>query len=420
MIGIVQAGAQAMADRFAYVPLIGLFIMIVWGLADLTAGGAGRNKILTATGLLALGGCVVLTSRQLSYWENSVTLFEHTLGVTENNFLAHHNLGLTLGLQGKYELASSHFRASLAIYPDQPEPHYNLGLCLMALGKLAEAVEEYQATLQLNPSHLPARNNLAATLLLLGKLDEAAAQFSELARLEPSSPAILQPGRHPAPPGQIRRRRDRFRRSSSASARFHPGTYWAWPGAIRARQLHLMPTPNSARSCASSPPVLMLTPNLGLCYARQGKLDEAVREFQEQLRLQPDAQAWYNLALARVMQGNLKEAVTNYEQAVKLKPDWPIALNDLAWIRATAPQAELRDSAEAVRMAERACELSGGKEARFFGTLDAAYAEAGRFADAITTAEKTRDLALAAGDKEIAAAAQKRMALYRKQQPFRQ
>ena len=155
-------------------------------------------------------------------------------------------------------------------------------------------------------------------------------------------------------------------------------------------------------------------------YAQQGKLEEAVREFQEQLRLQPDAQAHYNLALARVMQGKLKEAGIHYELAIKLKPDWPTALNDLAWIRATAPQAELRDGAEAVRLAERACGLSGGKEARFLGTLDAAYAEAGRFNEAIRTAEKTRQLAVAAGEKEVAAAAEQRLALYRKKQPFRQ
>jgi tetratricopeptide (TPR) repeat protein len=420
MIGIVQAGAQAMADRFAYVPLIGLFIMIVWGLADLTTGWAGRNKILTTTGLLALGGCVVLTSRQLSYWENSVTLFEHTLRVTENNFLAHHNLGLTLGRQGKYELASSHFRASLAVYPDQPEPHYNRGLSLMALGKLAEAVEEYQATLQLNPSHRPARNNLAATLLLLGKLDEAAAQFSELARLEPSSPD------YPCSLGGILLRQGKFADAETDFAeavRRRPDFIPALAGlgqALSAQSKFTNAQPQFREVVRLRPASADAHANLGLCYARQRKLDEAVLEFQEQLRLQPDAQAWYNLALARVMQGNLKEAAADYEQAVKLKPDWPIVLNDLAWIRATAPRAELRDSTAAVRMAERACELSGGQEARFFGTLDAAYAEAGRFADAITTAEKTRDLALAAGDKEIATAAQQRMALYRDRQPYRQ
>ena len=448
MIGIVQAGSQAMADRFAYVPLIGLFIMIVWGLADLTAGWAGRNKLLTTAGALALSGCVVLTSRQLSYWQNSVTLFDHTVRVTEGNFLAHYNLGLALGQQGKYELASGHLRTSLQMDPSQPEPHYNLGLCLMSSGKLAEAAQEYQAALQLNPSHPSARNNLAVALLALGKPDEAAAQFAELARLEPSSPDPL------CSLGGILLRQGKFadaetnfaeavqRRPDFIPALTGLGRIFALQGDFNEAQarfrevLRLSPTnaeaqANLARAEAGASQTyaaaIWLDPagagaheSQGRLYAQQGKLDEAVREFQEQLRLQPDAQAWYNLALARVMQGNLKEAAANYEQAVKLRPDWPIALNDLAWIRATAPQAELRDGAEAVRLAERACELTGGKEARFFGTLDAAYAEDGRFSEAITTAEKARGLALAAGDKAIAAAAEQRLTLYRKQQPFRQ
>ena len=116
----------------------------------------------------------------------------------------------------------------------------------------------------------------------------------------------------------------------------------------------------------------------------------------------------------------LGSPAAHYEQAVKLDPNQAVALNDLAWLRATAPQAELRDGAAAVRLAERACELSGGKEARFFGTLDAAYAEAGRFDEAIRTAEKAQQLAVVAGDKEVAAAAEQRLALYRKQQPYRQ
>jgi protein O-mannosyl-transferase len=420
MIGIVQAGAQAMADRFAYVPLIGLFIMIVWGLADLTTGWKGRNKILTTASVLALGGCVALSSRQLSNWKNSVTLFEHALRVTENNSLAHANLGVALGRQGSYELATAHFRTSLEIEPNQPEAHYNLGLCLMASGKLAEAAGEYQATLQLKPSHRPARNNLAATLLLLGKSDEAAAQYGELVRLEPSSPDYL------CSRGSLLLRQAKFadaEKDFAEAARRWPDCIPALTGlgqALSAQSKFTDAQVQFRKVVRLQPTSADAHLNLGLCYARQRKLDEAVLEFQEQLRLQPDAQAWYNLALTRVMQGNLKEAAANYEQAVKLKPDWPIVLNDLAWIRATSPQAELRDGAAAVQLAQRACELSGAREARFFGTLDAAYAEAGRFADAITTAEKARDLALAAGDKEIAAAAQQRMALYRKQQPYRQ
>jgi Flp pilus assembly protein TadD len=160
--------------------------------------------------------------------------------------------------------------------------------------------------------------------------------------------------------------------------------------------------------------------NLGLFYAQNGKLTEAISQFEQALQLQPDAQAWYNLGLARVVQGNLRAAVTNYQQAVKLKPDWPTALNDLAWLLATAPDPDLRNGPEAVHLAEKARDLNGGKDAQFWGTLDAAYAEAGRFDDATRTAEKARDLAIASSQTNLATAAEQRLALYRDRKPYRQ
>jgi Flp pilus assembly protein TadD len=120
------------------------------------------------------------------------------------------------------------------------------------------------------------------------------------------------------------------------------------------------------------------------------------------------------------MQGNLKEAIANYRQVLQQKPDSAAALNDLAWILATAPQAELRNGPEAVGMAERACRLGGAGNARFLGTLAAAYAEAGRFPEAVKTAEQARDLAVAAGEKSLAEGTEARLARYRRQQPYRQ
>ena len=154
--------------------------------------------------------------------------------------------------------------------------------------------------------------------------------------------------------------------------------------------------------------------------AQQGKVGEALGRFETVLRLRPDAQAHYNLALACAVQGRLKEAAAHYEQAIQLRADWALALNDLAWILATAPLDSLRNGTRAVQLAQRACELEGEKEPRFWGTLDAAYAEAGRFAEAIATAEKTRQLALAGGQQDLAGHAETRLALYRKGQPFRQ
>src|SRR5205085_1609999 len=115
--------------------------------------------------------------------------------------------------------------------------------------------------------------------------------------------------------------------------------------------------------------------NLGLLLARQGKVAEALTNFSAVIDLRPDAQAHYNLALALVGLGRHAEAVGHYRKAIELKPDWPDPLNDLAWILATHPQSELRNGAQAITLAERACALSA-KEARYWGTLDAAYAEA--------------------------------------------
>jgi Flp pilus assembly protein TadD len=113
-------------------------------------------------------------------------------------------------------------------------------------------------------------------------------------------------------------------------------------------------------------------------------------------------------------------AVEHYREAIRLKPDWPEPLNDLAWLLATCPKPSIRNGSEAVRLAERACELSGFKQARFLGTLDAAYAETGRFAEAIAEAEAARALATTAGEQDLVAAADTRLELYRAGRPFRQ
>jgi Flp pilus assembly protein TadD len=150
-----------------------------------------------------------------------------------------------------------------------------------------------------------------------------------------------------------------------------------------------------------------------------GKMAEAARQFRVVLRVRPNAGAHYHLALALDSLGQADEAVVHYREAVRLSPNTPLYLNDLAWFLATNPKAELRNGAEAVRLAEQACRLSGGKEARFWGTLDAAYAETGRFAEAMATAAKVREMALATGQPEIAKRAAERLALYRAGKPYR-
>lgn len=159
---------------------------------------------------------------------------------------------------------------------------------------------------------------------------------------------------------------------------------------------------------------------LGVALVSRGHMAEAVPQLEAALQDSPDARTHYYLALALHGQGQFADALTQYREAVRLDPNMPDYANDLAWLLATCPQAEVRDGKEAVRLAEQACQVIGGKEARFWGTLDAAYAEAGRFDEAVATAQKARALALAAGQKDIAEAAEARLALYRAGKAYRQ
>jgi len=137
--------------------------------------------------------------------------------------------------------------------------------------------------------------------------------------------------------------------------------------------------------------------------------------------LQPAfAEAHYNWAILCLLQRQPNEALAHYREALRLWPDYADALNNLAWLLATSPEPKIRDGRESVRLAEKACELAGRKQARFLGTLDAAYAESGRFAEAIATAKKAREQALAAGEKDLAAAALQRQHEYEAGRPFRE
>ena len=161
MIGIIQAGAQAMADRFAYVPLIGLFIMIVWGLAEWTARWSQAKIAVGVAGVLALGGCVVLTCRQLSYWQNSKTLFEHALRVTRNNSCAHFSLGNALADQGKTQQAMKEWEIALQIEPSRADIEGRIASSLSRQGNFTSAIARYRRALAIDPDQAEALNNLA-------------------------------------------------------------------------------------------------------------------------------------------------------------------------------------------------------------------------------------------------------------------
>jgi protein O-mannosyl-transferase len=185
VIGLVQAGDQAMADRFTYVPLVGLFIIISTGAFVLSGGWRYRKAIiLIAAGVLFLIYGAV-TRFQIQHWRNSMTLFEHAIEVTSNNYIAQNNLGAVLAEQGKYDEAISRYREALRIRADYADAHYNLGNALSKVGKVQEAIEHHKAALRITPHDVKIRSKLG--ILLAGQRNylEAIAHFEEALRIDP-------------------------------------------------------------------------------------------------------------------------------------------------------------------------------------------------------------------------------------------
>jgi tetratricopeptide (TPR) repeat protein len=185
VIGLVQVGSQAMADRYTYFPLVGLFIMVCWSVPD----SAMQRRIVKATvraaAIAGLAVCAVLTKVQVGYWKNSETLFRHALNVTRNNWLAHNNLGMALKSQKQYDRAVEQFRAALRCEPNYLQAHINLGFVLAVMGKYEEALEHLQQSVRLRPNSAEAHNNLGVALVMKGSTEEAIAQFSEALRIRP-------------------------------------------------------------------------------------------------------------------------------------------------------------------------------------------------------------------------------------------
>ena len=178
VIGLVQVGSQRMADRYTYMPLIGLFIIIAWGIPDLLRQLAHLKITLTMLVILTLSACMFATWIQVSYWRNDITLFQHALDVTDNNYIAHNNLGLALARQGQLDQAKHHYYESLRIEPSHKRAHNNLGIVLSVENNQNEAIKHFKAAIKADPDYEAALNNLGFVLYNQGKLKEAITYYS--------------------------------------------------------------------------------------------------------------------------------------------------------------------------------------------------------------------------------------------------
>ncbi|MGO9136708.1 MAG: tetratricopeptide repeat protein [Syntrophales bacterium] len=187
VIGIIQVGMQAMADRYTYIPIIGLFVVAAWAVPDIARNWRYRKHILTTGAVIIFSALMFSTWTQVKYWQNSVTLFEHALQVTDNNYLAHNNLGVALNDAGKKEEATAHYREAIRIKPSYENAYFNLGNNLSAQGRTDEAVLCYQEALRLRPNYAKAHNNLARLLISKKMFKEAIGHFQEALKTEPTN-----------------------------------------------------------------------------------------------------------------------------------------------------------------------------------------------------------------------------------------
>ncbi len=387
VIGVVQVGGQAMADRYTYIPSIGFFILAVWGAAAACAARRWSRWTVALAGVAALAVLSALTHKQLRFWRDDFTLFSHALEVTPRNAVAWYHTGWVLADQGKTDLAVERFRKAVALAPSYAAPYVDMGLLLEKAGKTNEALEMARLACRADPTAARYQNHLGTLLWQLGQKDEAILAYETAVRCEPDY----------------------------ADAQYNLGSCLAalgrWPEAAG----HL------AAAVRLKPDDAEMRGSLGSALLRLGRLSEAEPQLSAATRLCPtNGEAQLNLGVVLMQQNRLDEALPRFREAVRLEPDSAAALNGLAWLLATSPRPEVRNGAEAVRLAERACQLSGGTDPRSWSALDAAYAEAGRFPDALRAAEKARYLATAAGRQDLADAAEARLALYRNQQPFHQ
>jgi tetratricopeptide (TPR) repeat protein len=185
VIGIVQAGSQSMADRYAYVPFIGLFVIIVWGAEQILSKVISLKKLFIFATAFIIVIFTVATYNQIKLWSNTVTLFEDALKKDPNNYLAHNILGIEAANRGDYNLALSHFSVVLKIRPDLDGIYNNVGNVLLKMGRRQDAVKQYEKALELNNNSAEAHNNIGTVLLLENKLDKAVFHFNNTLKIKP-------------------------------------------------------------------------------------------------------------------------------------------------------------------------------------------------------------------------------------------
>src|SRR5262249_3569368 len=335
VIGIVQVGIQAHADRYMYLPQIGLSLIFVWAIVDLSATWRHRQLLLSILSVAVLASLAWCGWLQTSFWRDSESLWTRALAVTPDNETVREHLADAYLDKGRIDDAIAQARLAVAAQPESADAHGVLGAALGRTRHLDEALAHLHTALELNPQLARAHFNLGNVLLQLGEIDQALENYEMELRLQPNFPE----GHN----------------------------------------------------------------NLANALFRKGNLDAAFLHLETALRLNPNyPEAHNNLGIALSQKGQMREAIAEWNKTLATQPDNLEAQCNLAWVYATFPDSSVRNGPKALELAERALQLSGGKNAKIWRLFAAAHAEVGQFNEAIKAAESARALAEADGNAKLA------------------
>ena len=320
VIGLVQVGMQSMADRYTYLPLVGIFIALAWAGAELAALGRAQKLLASSAGVVALLGCIAATHEQLGFWLNSETLYRRMLAVTRDNFTAEYDLGDICYAQGKLDEAGQHYAEAVRLSPAWPNAQNNLGDVRMRQKRYDEAILHFTEAVRLKPILLH-RLNLANALAAAGKFEDAVPQFEETLKLAPASAEAHR--NFGLVLGSLKRIDAAIEQYQAAlrlkpdldNAEFELGNLLANNGKVAEGLPHyevaVRLKPDSAEAYNS----------LGFCYSVQRKWEPAEANFIRALSLRPDLWlARKNLGLVYAAENKWTNAVPHLEKALELRP----------------------------------------------------------------------------------------------------
>jgi tetratricopeptide (TPR) repeat protein len=350
MIGIIQVGLQVRADRYTYLPQIGLYLLVVWGATELFHRWRRTRTILAITAVLILIALTTRSYSQISYWRDSETLWKHAIASTSNNYIVYNNLAEALSQSGRFAEAITECRKALKIKPDFAAAHNNLGYALVQQkqsadsvrgrdGAVDEAIEHYQTALQIKPDFTQAHNNLGNALLQKGQLDAAIEQFQKSLETQPNdAEAEMSLGNALLQKREVDEAIAHYQKAvqidpDHAEVRYNLGNAFVAAGKYNDSIAAYEAAARLHRDYYEA------HHNLGCVLAAIGKNDEALKQFNEALRINGNsAESHCYLGALLERMGHREEAVAHLAEALRLKPDYEYAKQQLRDLAVPAPQ----------------------------------------------------------------------------------